>query len=102
MRELHNKTILTKFLADESGPTAVEYAVMLTLVAVACLSAVLSLGNATAKTMSESSNVLSASMSSAAKSGNSNSGGAGNGKATPKSSSQSPTKGKGKQSKGKN
>jgi pilus assembly protein Flp/PilA len=32
------------FLADESGPTAVEYAVMLALIVVVCLTAVRAVG----------------------------------------------------------
>ena len=33
-----------KFLADESGPTAVEYAVMLALIIVVCITAITTLG----------------------------------------------------------
>ncbi|MFO0846198.1 MAG: Flp family type IVb pilin [Gemmataceae bacterium] len=37
---------LTKqFLQDESGPTAVEYAVMLALIIVVCITAITTLGN---------------------------------------------------------
>ena len=32
------------FLADESGPTAVEYAVMLALITVVCITAITTLG----------------------------------------------------------
>ena len=35
---------LRKFLRDESGPTAVEYAVMLALIIVVCITAVTTLG----------------------------------------------------------
>jgi pilus assembly protein Flp/PilA len=35
---------LVSFLKDESGPTAVEYAVMLSLIIVVCISAVTTLG----------------------------------------------------------
>ena len=35
---------LKRFLADESGPTAVEYAVMLALIIVVCITAVTTLG----------------------------------------------------------
>ncbi len=39
-----------KFLASEDGPTAVEYAVMLALIVVVCLTAVRAIGtNANAK-----------------------------------------------------
>jgi len=33
-----------RFAADESGPTAVEYAVMLALIIVACIAAITTLG----------------------------------------------------------
>jgi len=33
------------FLKDESGPTAVEYAVMLALIIVVCITAITTLGN---------------------------------------------------------
>jgi pilus assembly protein Flp/PilA len=36
---------LVKFLKDESGPTAVEYAVMLALIIVVCITAITTLGN---------------------------------------------------------
>jgi pilus assembly protein Flp/PilA len=35
---------LVRFLKDESGPTAVEYAVMLALIIVVCITAVTALG----------------------------------------------------------
>ena len=35
---------LTRFLKDESGPTAVEYAVMLALIIVVCITAITALG----------------------------------------------------------
>jgi pilus assembly protein Flp/PilA len=35
---------LVKFLKDESGPTAVEYAVMLALIIVVCITAITTLG----------------------------------------------------------
>ena len=38
---------LRSFLADESGPTAVEYAVMLGMVIVVCLGAITSVGQQT-------------------------------------------------------
>ena len=34
-----------RFLRDESGPTAVEYAVMLALIIVVCIAAITTLGN---------------------------------------------------------
>jgi pilus assembly protein Flp/PilA len=36
---------LVNFLKDESGPTAVEYAVMLALIIVVCITAITTLGN---------------------------------------------------------
>ena len=35
---------LQRFLASEDGPTAVEYAVMLTLIVIVCLTAISSIG----------------------------------------------------------
>jgi pilus assembly protein Flp/PilA len=43
---------LVKFLKDESGPTAVEYAVMLALIIVVCIAAVVTLGQNTSATFS--------------------------------------------------
>jgi pilus assembly protein Flp/PilA len=37
-------TGVQRFLKDESGPTAVEYAVMLALIIVVCISAITALG----------------------------------------------------------
>ena len=42
MKKLGNA--LVKFLKDESGPTAVEYAVMLALIIVVCIAAITTLG----------------------------------------------------------
>ena len=36
---------LRRFLTDENGPTAVEYAVMLALIVVVCIAAITTLGN---------------------------------------------------------
>ena len=36
--------LLKKFLASEDGPTAVEYAVMLALIVVACITTITTLG----------------------------------------------------------
>jgi len=38
-------TSVQRFLNDESGPTAVEYAVMLALIVVVCIAAITALGN---------------------------------------------------------
>jgi pilus assembly protein Flp/PilA len=40
------------FLADESGPTAVEYAVMLALIIVVCMATIVALGTETNNTYS--------------------------------------------------
>ncbi len=37
--------VLVEFLRREDGPTAVEYAVMLALIVVVCISAITTLGN---------------------------------------------------------
>lgn len=43
-------TSLKKFLVSEDGPTAVEYAVMLALIVIVCLTAIQAIGtNANAK-----------------------------------------------------
>jgi pilus assembly protein Flp/PilA len=42
-----------RFLIDEDGPTAVEYAVMLALVLVACITIVTSLGRSVSTTFSK-------------------------------------------------
>ena len=44
--------LAVRFLADESGPTAVEYAVMLALIIVVCITAVTALGTNAANTFS--------------------------------------------------
>lgn len=41
-----------QFLLDESGPTAVEYAVMLALIIVVCITAITSLGSNATNTFS--------------------------------------------------
>jgi len=43
---------LRRFAADESGPTAVEYAVMLALIIVTCIAAVTTLGSNASSTYS--------------------------------------------------
>jgi pilus assembly protein Flp/PilA len=44
---------LVQFLQAEEGPTAVEYAVMLALIVVACLVAITALGTAANKTFGD-------------------------------------------------
>jgi pilus assembly protein Flp/PilA len=46
--------LLKKLLREEDGPTAVEYAVMLALIVVACLGAISSMANATADSFDSS------------------------------------------------
>jgi len=41
-----------RFVADESGPTAVEYAVMLALILVVCIAAITTLGTNASSTFS--------------------------------------------------
>ena len=41
-----------KFLGDEDGPTAVEYAVMLALIVVVCIAAITAMGTAANNTFS--------------------------------------------------
>ena len=48
-----------RFLISEDGPTAVEYAVMLALILVACISVVTSLGSSVKSTFSSVNNTLS-------------------------------------------
>ena len=43
---------LAHFLQDESGPTAVEYAVMLALIIVVCIAAITALGSSANTTFS--------------------------------------------------
>ena len=49
---------LKRFLRDESGPTAVEYAVMLALIVVACIGAVNQMANATADSFDTSAEAI--------------------------------------------
>ncbi len=51
-------TSLRRFLADDSGPTAVEYAVMLALVIAACLASVYVLAHSTADSFDNSATHL--------------------------------------------
>lgn len=52
------KSKILSFLSEESGPTAVEYAVMLSLVAITCIGATISLGNAASGAFSDTSDKL--------------------------------------------
>ncbi|HEY1380170.1 MAG TPA: Flp family type IVb pilin [Gemmataceae bacterium] len=51
-------TRLVRFVKAEDGPTAVEYAVMLALIIVACIGAVTTLGTRTNGTFSTSGSVM--------------------------------------------
>lgn len=50
---------IRRFLVDESGPTAVEYAVMLALIVAACISSVGILADATGESFDNSAGQLS-------------------------------------------
>jgi pilus assembly protein Flp/PilA len=49
---------VTRFLKHEDGPTAVEYAVMLALIIVVCITAITALGTNANKTFTGVSNTL--------------------------------------------
>ncbi len=49
---------IKRFLRDEDGPTAVEYAVMLSLIIVVCLTAVTSIGKKASTTFTNVANQL--------------------------------------------
>jgi len=51
---------MKRFLKSEDGPTAVEYAVMLSLIVVVCLTAVTSLGKNASSTFTNIANQLGA------------------------------------------
>ncbi|MGA2617359.1 MAG: Flp family type IVb pilin [Thermoguttaceae bacterium] len=56
------KSLLTKlhrFIASEDGPTAVEYAVMLSLIVIVCLTAITSIGNNASTAFSRIANSIS-------------------------------------------
>jgi pilus assembly protein Flp/PilA len=50
--------LLKKLLREEDGPTAVEYAVMLALILVACLGAINSMTSATADSFDTSASAI--------------------------------------------
>ena len=51
--------LVKSFLNDESGPTAVEYAVMLALIIVVCIAAISALGSNASNTFTYVGNVVS-------------------------------------------
>jgi len=52
------KNAVVNFLKREDGPTAVEYAVMLALIIVVCITAITALGSNANKTFTSVSNVV--------------------------------------------
>ncbi|MDR3638839.1 MAG: Flp family type IVb pilin [Isosphaeraceae bacterium] len=48
-----------RFLESEDGPTAVEYAIMLALILVACINIVTTLGRSASSTFSRVNNAMS-------------------------------------------
>jgi pilus assembly protein Flp/PilA len=56
MRQLHQAVV--NFMKREDGPTAVEYAVMLALIVVVCITAITALGSNANKTFSSVSNTI--------------------------------------------
>jgi pilus assembly protein Flp/PilA len=50
---------LQRFLVSEDGPTAVEYAVMLTLIILVCFTAIISVGSSTQATFTKMGNSMS-------------------------------------------
>jgi pilus assembly protein Flp/PilA len=59
MHRIHS--ILVQFLQEEEGPTAVEYAVMLALIIVVCLSAIGAIGTNASTTFSTVGSAISSS-----------------------------------------
>jgi len=55
---------LKRFLRDESGPTAVEYAVMLALIVAVCIGAIRTAGQATADSFDNSANEIASAIAS--------------------------------------
>ncbi len=49
---------LTRLLTDEDGPTAVEYAVIIALIVIACISSVQALATATKSSLDASSEAI--------------------------------------------
>ncbi len=52
---------MVRFLKNEDGPTAVEYAVMLALIIIVCIGAITTLGTNASTTFTSVGNVLSSS-----------------------------------------
>jgi pilus assembly protein Flp/PilA len=58
------KLLLQRLLVEEDGPTAVEYAVMLSLILVACLGGIQLVGGATAASLTDSGDRIATAMGS--------------------------------------
>ena len=54
------KLLLQRLLVEEDGPTAVEYAVMLSLIIVACVGAIQLVGQTTGSSFTDSSDQIAA------------------------------------------
>jgi pilus assembly protein Flp/PilA len=54
------RNAIRTFLASEEGPTAVEYAVMLAMIVIACIGAVNAMAVATANSFDDSASLLEA------------------------------------------
>jgi pilus assembly protein Flp/PilA len=54
----HLLSRIVRFLSEEDGPTAVEYAVMLALILVACVTAITTLGTTTSGSFSQVASTL--------------------------------------------
>jgi pilus assembly protein Flp/PilA len=54
----HLKNAVVNFMKREDGPTAVEYAVMLALIIVVCITAITALGTNANKTFTSVSNTI--------------------------------------------
>ena len=57
MKSLAQK--VQRFIVSEDGPTAVEYAVMLALIVIVCLTAIQAIGTKASSTFKKVSNVMS-------------------------------------------
>jgi len=55
---------ILRFLLDDEGPTAVEYAMLLLLIFLACLTAVAAIGQTAAGSLDDSSNSINQAMES--------------------------------------
>jgi pilus assembly protein Flp/PilA len=55
------RQLVARFLSEEDGPTAVEYAVMLALIIVVCLAAISALGSSANATFTTVSNQIAGS-----------------------------------------